>query len=273
VEKHRIRVLIAYNNESSSNIIKENIEAEGDMEVVAMTTNGEETLKKILELAPDVALVDLVMPVNDGLWILEELEEAKFTQTGVIAMSSFENDTVSHLAIDLGAKYFLVKPFSCICLKRRITQVYNDMRVKEIKINDYESSVHEWPISKRVEINEIDEDNTEYIVSDVIIRLGIAPSLKGYYYIRSSVIMILNEEDTVMGITKRIYPDVAKEYKTSAGKVERDMRHAIDLSWKKDEGLGYEKVFGCSFHKKPTNGQMLANIAEYVKLRGLKKVM
>jgi two-component system response regulator (stage 0 sporulation protein A) len=85
--------------------------------------------------------------------------------------------------------------------------------------------------------------------------------------------MMLNEEDTAMGITKRIYPDVAKEFKTSAGKVERAMRHAIDSSWKKDEGLGCASVFGCAFSKKPTNGQLLANIVEYVKLRHLKKVM
>lgn len=270
VEKHKIRILIADNDKGFANMVKENIDADGEMEVVAITTNGEATLKKIMELAPDIALVDLVMPVNDGLWILEELEEARFTQTGVIAMSGFESDTVSQMAIDLGAKYFLVKPFSCVCLKRRIAQVYRSMKAQESKI---QNNLQIFPTHKSAETLEVNEDSTEYIVSDIISRLGISPSLKGYYYIRSSVMMLLNEDDTTMGITKRIYPDVAKEYKTSAGKVERAMRHAIDSSWKKDDGMGCASVFGCTFTKKPTNGQMLANIVEYVKLRHLKNVM
>lgn len=272
MEKHRIRILIADNDKSFANVVKESIDADDEMEIVAITTNGEATLKKIIELAPDIALIDLVMPVNDGLWILEELEEAGFRQTGVIAMSGFGSDTVSQMAIDLGAKYFLVKPFSTVCLKRRIAQVYKSMKAQENKMQS-SAQLQLIPTLKNDEFQENSEDSTEYIVSDIISRLGISPSLKGYYYIRSSVMMILNEEDTAMGITKRIYPDVAKEYKTSAGKVERAMRHAIDSSWKKDEGMGCTSVFGCPFSKKPTNGQLLANIVEYVKLRHLKKVM
>lgn len=272
-----ITVLIVDNDKFFANSLKERLMAEGqEIQVVALSHTGEDAVNKILQLEPDIALIDLIMPVNDGLWILEELAAVNYTKTGIIAMSCFENDTISQMAIDLGAKYFMVKPFEASFLKRRILQVYRTLRrsnsffLENEQGNSLQSFQTQVGTHVPMEQNINNDVDIEQIVSDMIIRMGVAPSLKGFHYLRSSVFIMLEEEDASVGITKKIYPDVAKMYKTTLGKVERAMRHAIDSAWKKNDGVDFTRVFGFSFNKKPTNGQLLASITEHVKLRYVK---
>ena len=251
----RIRVAVADGCSNFREYLTEELQKFEEIEVVGTASSGEEALSMILKLKPSIAIIDVMMPVNDGVWILEELKSLSVFDTNCIMISTFDKDEIAKYTFELGAKYYIVKPFDVNVLVRRIKYVCEENSVE-----------NQEKRNKTTKVSRETPKNLDFITTSIMNRLGISASIKGYHYLRSSIEMVINNENAIMGITKQVYPDIAKVYKTSASKVERAIRHAIESAWKKDDGFTYCQFTGNHSDRKPTNGQFIATVAEHIKL-------
>ena len=258
-----IKVLIADDDYDFCEMISDYLKKQEGISVVGIAPNGEEAVEKIQELKPDIALVDILMPLKDGLGVLEALKKMRQEDTSCIIISALTHDRVAKKAVALGAKYFIVKPFRMDYLVNRIRHTYYSDR--EEKMAERPLEMYREHLKPSREFASEEEENV-FRISNLLNRLSISPSIKGYYYIRNAVEMVLEDPEAIIGITKRMYPDVAKEYKTTSSKVERAIRHAIESSWKKGSGKTYSEIVGYHCGEKPTNGQFIATLAEYIRL-------
>ena len=212
------------------------------MYVEKTTSDGKSTLKAIIENDFAAAVIYLGLPGNDGLWVLEELKKLNICSTKIIAVNNIKNRMFSELAVNSGADYCLVEPFDMEIVKSRILQLCS--------VNNFRRQ---------------EETNAGAIsLTEIISRIGIRPGLKGYCYLKYAVSSVIEDPQMISGITKRLYPEIAAEFKTQPKCVERDIRHCISVSWEtaKDE---YRRIFGYEFYKKPTNKELIHTLAEYIK--------
>lgn len=259
VEKDEITILIADDDSESCTELIRFVEMQNDMKVIGCAIHGEEAIKMILDRRPNIALIDSLMPIKDGLGVLEDLQKIGWNDTSCIIISPVGLEAEAKKAMHLGAKYYIMKPYQYDFLAGRIRMVYEgeESFKPTDEVTEY-GMKHLWA-----------DETCEARISTLLNGLGISASIKGYYYIRSAVSMVLEDEEAIIGITKRMYPDIAKCYKTSASKVERAIRHAIESSWKKGGMEAYSKQIGLIFNDKPTNGHFIASIAEHVRLHTL----
>ncbi len=235
--------------------LKRCLERKGEMQVMGMTDSGPTVLEMAKELHPDVILMDILLGERDGFWVLEQLKKEELDCV-CIMISAIDSDKLVRQAITLGAAYYMAKPIQGELLLERIHQLldHEDERLTQKDIE--EITVDENPFR-----------NLEGEVSVLLSRMGVSASIKGYHFIRRAVIMAVEDEEVLVGITKGLYPDIAKMYKTSASKVERAIRHAIESAWKKNGPQVYFEVAGYLPSEKPTNGQFIAALSEYFRLQ------
>lgn len=240
--------------------LKRCLERKGDMSVVGMTDNGPAVLDMVKKLNADVVLLDVLLGDRDGFWVLENLKEWN-SDCICIMISAIGSDKLVRRAIGLGADYYMAKPIQGELLLERIYQMI-DVEQKEkresLKVKTNETSHYSMDGGFH---------NLEADISNMLSRMGISASIKGYHFIRKAVTMAVENEDVLIGITKGLYPDIAKSYKTSASKVERAIRHAIESAWKKNGQRVYFEVVGYLCTDKPTNGQFIAVFSEYFRMR------
>ena len=225
------------------------------MQVLAMTDSGPALLEMAKELQPDVILMDILLGERDGFWVLEQLRKEELDCI-CIMISAIDSDKLVRQAITLGAEYYMAKPIQGELLLERIHQLLEHERAPLPRKEAEDVAVREDPFR-----------NLEGEVSVLLSRMGISASIKGYHFIRRAVIMAVEDEEVLVGITKGLYPDIAKRYKTSASKVERAIRHAIESAWKKNGPQVYFETAGYLPSEKPTNGQFLAALSEYFRLQ------
>lgn len=259
--EEKIRVVLADDDVCYNAEICKGLKKESNIEVVGLASDGEEALALIEKLKPDVLILDMLMPKKDGLWVLEEIKRRNLTNINCIVVSALDNDNVVRKASYLGAVYYIVKPVQADILARRIRQVYETFQEEAEKNSLQKNAILSQPYLETKE-----EKNIECRISSVLSKMGISASIKGYHYLRSAIIMAVDNESTLIGITKGMYPDIARQYKTTASKVERAIRHAIESSWKKSGQAVYEEIVGYPCNNKPTNGQFIATITEYFRL-------
>lgn len=254
----KIRVIVGDSSFENRELLAASIASQQDMEVVGYAGNGEEALGQILRLKPDIAVLEVLLPVKDGLGVLEGLQEAGYKGTACIMVSTMDSDAIINKSLDLGAKYYLIKPFQETILMRRIRQVYE----AEAEHRMLRAEFPQEPILPKLP----PQNSKELRVSRLLNRLGITASIKGYHYVRTAILMALEDPEVLVGITKGLYPDIAKKYKTSASKVERAIRHAIESAWKRGAGELYNELIGYHPGSKPTNGQFIAAMAEHIRM-------
>lgn len=251
-----IKIIITESNCERRKEITDYINLQKDMEVILSGNNGVEVINTIIEKKPQIAVIDMLMAGKDGLCVLEELLERNITETECIIVSSFDDENLVRRAMNLGAKYYMLKPYKAEIMARRIRQLC------ERQCKEHNSEAFE---NKKIE--NIDGKNSlEFVITSVLNKIGISAGIKGYYFLRSSITMAVIEDDAMIGITKKMYPDIAKSYKTSACKVERAIRHAIESAWKRGAKERYNEIVGSTLDRKPTNGQFIGSLAEYIKL-------
>ena len=234
--------------------LKRCLERKGDMTVLGMTDSGPALLDMIQNLQPDVVLMDILLGERDGLWVLENMKKAGVECISIM-ISAIDSDKLVRQSIGLGADYYMAKPIQGELLLERIHQLLE---------HDTERGKGE---SDQEEIVETVFRDLEGEVSVLLSRMGISASIKGYHFIRRAVIMAVEDQEVLVGITKGLYPDIAKLYKTTASKVERAIRHAIESAWKKNGPQVYFEVAGYLPSEKPTNGQLIAALSEYFRLQ------
>jgi len=265
--KEKITVLIADDNVDFVSTLKKYFEQKENMEVIAVAKDGNEAFDKIVQYKPDVALLDVIMPHLDGIGVLEKLNAVTLEKyTFCVMISAVGQDKITKQAISLGAQYYVVKPFDIEVLIKRIEELKN----YQIPENNANFIVKEQK-SNYIEISDQEkkEENLEALVTNIIHEVGVPAHIKGYQYLREAIMMVVEDIDMINQITKQLYPEIAHKFKTTSSRVERAIRHAIEVAWGRGKLETTENIFGytVSANKgKPTNSEFIAMIADKLRL-------
>ena len=264
----KISVLIADDNQDFSCTLSNYINAQNDMEVIGMAKDGNEAIDIIANTTPDVVLLDLIMPHLDGLGVLENINIIKTAKKPTcIMLSAVGQDKITQRAIELGAQYYIVKPFDISILIKRIKELkYYQPAANRANIIGKEIKAQYIDISP---INEKSRENLEALVTNIIHEVGVPAHIKGYQYLREAIIMVVSDIEMINQITKQLYPEIADKYKTTPSRVERAIRHAIEVAWGRGKQDIVENIFGYTVSAakgKPTNSEFIAMIADKLRL-------
>ena len=268
--REKITVLIADDNQEFSMTLATYLKNQEDMVVVGRAKDGNEALDMIPNLMPDVVLLDVIMPHLDGIGVLEKLNMIKMNKRPIcIMLSAVGQDKITRKAVELGAEYYVVKPFDIELLITRIRELKN---YKPSQNNNFISRDMPVPKQQYIEItktSEKKEDNLEALVTNVIHEVGVPAHIKGYQYLREAIIMVVNDIDVINQITKSLYPKIASKFNTTPSRVERAIRHAIEVAWGRGQQDVVENIFGYTISAakgKPTNSEFIAMIADKLRL-------
>jgi len=245
----KIRVVVLDDNMGIREILKDYVNMQDDMEVVGVAGDGVTGLEVIKATCPDVVIMDMIMPQLDGLGVLEHLNTGSLQPCpSVICLSAVGQEDLIRKAIELGAKYYMVKPFDLAMMVKRIREVVR--KIEPAKVNA--ASV-------------VKSENLEERISSIFLTIGIPAHIKGYHFLREAIKMVVENSELINCITKELYPGIAKKFNTTPSKVERAIRHAIDVAWSRGKVENINKLFGYvvySKNEKPTNGEFIALVAD-----------
>ncbi len=250
----KIRVLMIDDNVNLTKMVEEYFSDHKEIEIVMKAHDGGAGLDLILDKSGeyDLVLLDLIMPNKDGVYILDELKKRNITKNIIVATSYNAPEMIRKVS-EYGVNYYILKPFELVDLENRILDVFKV--VKGGSINLY-------------------HNNLQISITKMLHELGMPSHIKGYQYIREGIDMIYNNPDMIGGITKEMYPDIASKFDTTVSRVERAIRHAIEVSWNRGNWDFMEEVFGHSVDidkAKPTNSEFIVTIADKLRLEYAKE--
>lgn len=259
----RLNVAIADDNERMVRLLREIVQSDNELQVIGTAQNGEEAYDLIRTKEPDVVLLDIVMPKLDGLGVLDKVNRDTTIQKHptFIMISAIGQEKITEDAFNLGADYYIMKPFDTDMVLNRIKNIrpqnVQNTAPEIRKVNAYENQ------------SDFVERNLETDVTDIIHEIGVPAHIKGYQYLREAIIMSVNDMDMLNSITKILYPTIAKKYQTTSSRVERAIRHAIEVAWSRGKMDTIDELFGYTIHNgkgKPTNSEFIALIADKIRL-------
>lgn len=252
----RIKLLVA-NDSAEFNRDYGRIFEESGMEIVYTQKDGMKLLEKIESIHPDVVLADLFMPRLDGIGVMKAIQ-SKVTgmRPMFVIISNFTSPTLEREVMMSGASYFAISPFNAADLSDRIIQLCSISGI-----------IPKSPARSQAPATE--EPSLEIQVTEVLHQIGVPAHIKGYHYLRDSIIMAIETPDIINAVTKQLYPNVAKHYETTASRVERAIRHAIEVAWDRGDVDILNSYFGYTIHNtrgKPTNSEFIAMISDRLRL-------
>lgn len=247
----KIRVILADDNRKFSKPLVDYFEDNEKIDIVGVAADGAEALELIRKEEPDVAVLDIAMPRIDGLGVLEKLdkEDGITKKPIVIMLTALNKDETVQKAVNLGAGYFMVKPVDMDILESRIVELCNNP-----KTSTYAPD----------RVRNLDRD-----VTRLIQQMGMPAHLKGYQYLRDAIILVVEEMNLMGAVTKELYPMIAEKYNTTPSRVERAIRHAIELAWDRGNIEMINKFFGYTINMdrgKPTNSEFIAMVADRLRI-------
>ena len=254
----KLNVAIADDNERMLNLLGEIVESDKDLKLVGKARNGEDIYHIIRDKQPDVVLLDLIMPKMDGISVMEMIGADKTVkkQPNFIIVTAIGQERITEDAFEKGAAYYILKPFR------------NETILQRIKSSGHaEKSV--TPYTDYTVYAEPSEEDLETQVTELLHEIGIPAHIKGYHYLRDAIIMAVEDMDVLNAITKVLYPTVAKMHQTTASRVERAIRHAIEVAWSRGKLDTLDHLFGYTVSTgkgKPTNSEFIALIADTIRL-------
>lgn len=256
----KIKIVIADDNKEFRLILKDFLESKKAFDVVEMADDGIKALEAVEKYEPDILILDIIMPHLDGLGVMEKLQKKELNKfPKVIILSAVGHDKVTQRAINMGVDYYIVKPFNFESLAERLLQMSETENSKvqnkgqEIVYNDKINS----------------ELSLEVKITDILHEVGVPAHIKGYQYLRTSIIDVVNNIELLGAITKELYPMIAMKYETTSSRVERAIRHAIEVAWTRGKIETINNIFGYTIHNnkgKPTNSEFIAMIADKLRL-------
>ena len=257
----KLNIAIADDNALMVQLLDQIVSSDEELRVVGKAGNGEELIDIIREKKPDVVLMDIIMPKLDGLAVLDRVNhEPEMKKPAFIVISAVGQEKTTEDAFELGADYYILKPFDRDTVLKRIKRA----RVKRpgfpVKIKAAETNVNE---------KEYLERNLETDVTNIIHEIGVPAHIKGYQYLRDAIIMSVTDMEMLNSITKILYPTIAKQHQTTPSRVERAIRHAIEVAWSRGKMDTIEELFGYTVSGgkgKPTNSEFIALIADKIRL-------
>lgn len=251
----KIRVLVGDDNRDFCDLLRAYVEQQSDMELVGVAHNGLDVVEVMTQETPDVVVLDLIMPHLDGLGVLERLGQAP-RRPRVIVLTAFGQEAMTQRALQLGVDYFILKPFSLEVLGGRIRQLGN--------AGEAPAAATVLASTGAVMRRQLDGD-----VTRLMHEIGIPAHIKGYRYIRNAILMVVNEVDLMSSVTKELYPSIAMAHNTTPSRVERAIRHAIEVAWSRGNFEAIHRVFGHTVSRergKPTNSEFIAMLADRLRM-------
>ena len=244
-----LKILLADADEDSRIALEQDLEQEQSLEVIGSTGSGMDAIKLIEKTEPDIIIMDLVLAGVDGLDVLEQLSQSQWERKRpmVIVYSAYIRGSVTLQAAEFGADYFIMKPCSSQLVAERIRQLYQ--------------------VSPAAPSN---SEHLETLVTSVIHEIGVPAHIKGYQYLREAIIIAVEDMEVINAVTKVLYPEVARRFDTTASRVERAIRHAIEVAWDRGDIETLQKYFGYTVSNakgKPTNSEFIAMIADRLQLQ------
>ena len=252
------KILISDSNEQQKNYLKETLCRAGYRNI-EVASNGEEALFKIGHLHPDIAILDVWLTKLDGIGVLRNARSIDFgkdTPTSFIIVSMVSNQNQFIEATNLGAELCLLKPYNYTSLIEHIDSILQHRSKSHI-------STPKYPSAKNSE-------DLETQVTQIIHQIGVPAHIKGYQYLRTAILMTINDSEIINSVTKVLYPSVAKKYSTTTSRVERAIRHAIEVAWDRGDVDTLNSYFGYTIQNnrgKPTNSEFIAMIADNLRLK------
>lgn len=264
MEERKIKIVIADDNKEFCSILSEYLRKQEDLDVVGIAKDGLEALKLITQENPDVLVLDIIMPHLDGLGVLERINSMEMDSIPkIIVLSAVGQDKITQRAINYGADYYVVKPFELDVFANRIRQMFNyGFNAQEMRRPS--SSSDEQHTSNFL------NNNLESEITNIIHEIGVPAHIKGYLYLREAIFMVVNDVELLSAVTKELYPTIAKKFNTTASRVERAIRHAIEVAWSRGQVETINKIFGYTIHNskgKPTNSEFIAMVADKLRLK------
>lgn len=258
----KISIGIADDNKDFCEILSDYFAEQENIDIAFVANDGIQTVENIKKHLPDVLILDMIMPHLDGLGVLENinsLELAKYPKT--IMLSAVGQESITQKAIKLGAVYYVVKPFNLGVLAKRINGLFGE---------DETEGVTKLAVTRTV-VNNSEKSNNdlEIDITNIIHEVGVPAHIKGYQYLRDAITMVVEDMDLLGAVTKELYPAIAKLNNTTPSRVERAIRHAIEVAWNRGKIETINSLFGYTVHNdkgKPTNSEFIAIIADKLRL-------
>lgn len=272
MENRNIKILIADDNEEFCIILKDYLNNQEGFSVVGIAKNGIEALKFIEENKPDLVILDIIMPHLDGLGVLEKLNLSKDSESApkVIVLSAVGQDKITQNAIRLGIDYYVLKPFDMDIFIKRIRQMFNISAEQKYFIHKNEAEISTFNQNLESSPKEVEKKDLESEITSIIHEIGVPAHIKGYFYLREAISMVVNDIELLSAVTKELYPSIARKYNTTSSRVERAIRHAIEVAWSRGQIESINKIFGYTIHNekgKPTNSEFIAMVADRLRLK------
>lgn len=250
------RVCLADDNRELINLMEEYFSDLDDIEVVGSAYNGKECLTMLEELQPDVLILDIIMPHIDGLAVLSKIKDLDLERNpNVIMLTAFGQEEVTKKAVELGVSYFILKPFDLDYLAEQIRQLTGNSPIKERTTR-----------KQKVENKERDLESS---IAKIIHEVGVPAHIKGYLYLREAIWLVYHDIELLGSITKVLYPKIAEKYHTTPSRVERAIRHAIEVAWNRGDLESLSSLFGYPVNvskSKPTNSEFIAMVSDRLRL-------
>ena len=258
----KLSVAIADDNENMVRLLSDIVRNDEELQVIGTAKDGEEAYEMIRTKEPDVVLLDIVMPKLDGLGVMDKVNSDKNLKKhpNFIMVSAIGQEKITEDAFRRGADYYIMKPFDKDIIVNRIKMVKSHNQKKNTELRAVGAYENVKQFSKR---------NLENDVTNIIHEIGVPAHIKGYQYLRESIIMSVNDIEMLNSITKILYPTIAKKYQTTPSRVERAIRHAIEVAWSRGKMDTIDELFGYTIHNgkgKPTNSEFIALISDKIRL-------
>jgi len=261
----KIKIVLADDNKDFCQLLKEYLSNEEDIEILGIAKDGIEAIELVQKTQPDLLVLDVIMPHLDGLGVIEKLNSMNLQkQPKIIVLSAVGQDKITQTAINLGADYYIVKPFDFVIFINRIRElVTNKVVGSESKIRQNQ----EMQMTRSDYVKNTGNIETE--ITNIIHEIGVPAHIKGYLYLREAIKMVIDNVELLGAVTKELYPSIAKKYNTTSSRVERAIRHAIEVAWSRGKVDTINQLFGYTVHNtkgKPTNSEFIAMIADKLRL-------
>ncbi len=258
----QLNVAIADDNEKMVRLLGDIVKSDKELNVVGIAKDGVEACEMIRVKEPDIVLLDIVMPKLDGLGVLTKInnDHSLKKHPAFIIISAIGQEKITEDAFSLGADYYIMKPFDNDMVISQI-KLIRDRDIRKIneprKVNAYEK--YQEPVERDLEAD----------VTNIIHEIGVPAHIKGYQYLREAIMMSVNDIEMLNSITKILYPTIAKQFQTTSSRVERAIRHAIEVAWSRGKMDTIDDLFGYTINNgkgKPTNSEFIALIADKIRL-------
>lgn len=256
----KIKVLIGDDNRDFCDLLRSYIESQEDLELVGVAHNGAEVVEAVSSQEPDLIILDIIMPHLDGIGVLERLNQMDAQhRPKVIMLTALGQENITQKVLEMGADYHVLKPFSLEMLGTRIRQLVIPRPVVNVPLLERNDVPALAPRTRS-----LDSD-----ITTIIHEIGIPAHIKGYRYLREAIMMVVNRVEFLAGVTKELYPTIARNHGTTPSRVERAIRHAIEVAWSRGNLEVLNLLFGHTVNRergKPTNSEFIAMVADRLRM-------